>query len=109
MNSTPDQSRFPGFEVEIHQSKWKISRMITSVKADRGRLSIRGVKDGQRYLVQEVPEGWFVMPEPTARTPKRRREWEGPKRDLTEHLDALASEGLIVERSMDEEAPRCRF
>jgi hypothetical protein len=83
--------------------------MTTIVTADRGRLSIRGVQDGRSYLVQTLPEGWFVRPQPPEAPPKRSLEWSGPQRDLTEHLDDLAKHGLVVERTMDQEAPPCRF
>jgi len=89
--------------------RWDISGMMTSVKADRGRLIIRGLKDGGRYLVEEVAEGWFVRPEPEPRAPKRRREWAGPKRDLTEHLDALAKAGLRLPKETKPNVPPCRF
>lgn len=84
--------------------------MTIAVKADnRNRLSIRGLKTGRTYLIHQLPEGWLVTPEPEVKPPKRRREWRGPKRDLTEHLDALAREGFEFKRTMAEEAPACRF
>ena len=45
--------------------------MTTVAKADKSRLTIRGVQDGHRYLVTEQPGGWFVSPERQVR-PKRR-------------------------------------
>ncbi len=37
--------------------------MTTVAKADKSRLTIRGLVDGQQYLVQERPGGWFITPE----------------------------------------------
>jgi len=45
---------------------------MTSAVADKkSRLTIRGVKSGQRYLVTEQGRGWFVTPERTVRVKKR--------------------------------------
>jgi hypothetical protein len=41
--------------------------MTTVAKADKSRLTIRGLVDGQHYIVQEQPGGWFVSPEKTHR------------------------------------------
>lgn len=83
--------------------------MTTAVKADRGRLTIRGVKNGQTYIVQKLDEGWLVVPEPQFKPSKPNREWDGPRHDLSYHLDALAKEGLEFKRTMGKEAPPCRF
>ncbi len=85
---------------------WEISHMVAIVKADRSRLSIRGIVDGASYRVQTTPTGWIV--EPVVRAAEL-REWDGPQKDLTEHLDSLAESGLVIERTMDKEAPPCRF
>ena len=45
--------------------------MITIAKADKSRLTIRGLEDGQFYAVADQPGGWFVSPERTAR-PQRK-------------------------------------
>lgn len=37
--------------------------MTTVAKADKSRLTIRGLVDGQHYLVREQPGGWFITPE----------------------------------------------
>ena len=37
--------------------------MTTLTKADKGRLTIRGLVDGQQYIVCEQPGGWFITPE----------------------------------------------
>jgi len=37
--------------------------MTTVAKADKSRLTIRGLVDGQQYLVREQPGGWFITPE----------------------------------------------
>jgi hypothetical protein len=67
--------------------------MTTISKADKHRLTIPGIEDGRRYLVTQQSGGWWVQPEPGV---KRPREWAGPKRDLTKHLEALAKGGLRI-------------
>ena len=42
---------------------WEFSRMTTVAKADKSRLTIRGLVDGEQYIVREQPGGWFVTPE----------------------------------------------
>lgn len=37
--------------------------MTTVTKADKSRLTIRGLVDGQQYIVCEQPGGWFITPE----------------------------------------------
>ena len=37
--------------------------MTTVAKADKSRLTIRGLVDGEQYIVREQPGGWFVTPE----------------------------------------------
>ena len=37
--------------------------MTTIAKADKSRLTIRGLVDGDHYLIREQPGGWFVFPE----------------------------------------------
>ena len=44
--------------------------MTTVAKADKSRLTIRGLVDGQHYLVQERPGGWFITPEKSHRVKK---------------------------------------
>ena len=44
--------------------------MMTVAKADKSRLTIRGLVDGQRYLVREEPGGWFITPEKNHRLKK---------------------------------------
>ena len=40
------------------------------VKADeKGRVSIRGTKKGQQYLITAQKGGWWVMPAPKVKTP----------------------------------------
>ena len=41
--------------------------MTTVAKADKSRLTIRGLVDGQHYIVREQPGGWFITPEQTHR------------------------------------------
>jgi hypothetical protein len=44
--------------------------MTTVVKADKNRLTIRGLVDGQHYIVREQPGGWFITPEKKRRIKK---------------------------------------
>ena len=37
--------------------------MTTVAKADKSRLTIRGLVDGHHYIVREQPGGWFITPE----------------------------------------------
>jgi hypothetical protein len=41
--------------------------MTTVAKADKSRLTIRGLVDGHQYIVREQPGGWFITPEKTHR------------------------------------------
>jgi len=49
---------------------WEVSRMTTVAKADKSRLTIRGLVDGQQYIVREQPGGWFITPEKPLRIKK---------------------------------------
>jgi len=44
--------------------------MTTVAKADKSRLTIRGLIDGQHYIVREQPGGWFITPEKKHRVKK---------------------------------------
>ncbi len=44
--------------------------MTTIAKADKSRLTIRGLIDGQQYIVREQPGGWFITPEKKHRVKK---------------------------------------
>ncbi|MDR3378617.1 MAG: hypothetical protein P4M10_08025 [Verrucomicrobiae bacterium] len=44
--------------------------MTTVAKADKSRLTIRGLVDGEHYLVREQPGGWFITLEKTHRIKK---------------------------------------
>jgi hypothetical protein len=44
--------------------------MTTVAKADKSRLTIRGLIDGQQYIVREQPGGWFITPEKKHRIKK---------------------------------------
>ena len=44
--------------------------MTTVSKADKSRLTIRGLVDGEHYIVREQPDGWSVMPEKKHRARK---------------------------------------
>jgi hypothetical protein len=74
--------------------------MTTLVKADdKGRIPIRGTEEGRQYLVIKEGRGWWVMPAPDVRPPRKRREWAGPKKDLSEHLQEMADLGFAFEPS----------
>jgi hypothetical protein len=86
--------------------------MTTLVKADeKGRISIRGSEEGRKYLVTRANKGWWVMPAPDPRPPKMRRDWQGSKKTLGEHLRGLADEGLTIEQADNAKARvgPCRF
>ena len=44
--------------------------MTTVAKADKSRLTIHGLIDGEQYLVCEQPGGWFITPEKKQRIKK---------------------------------------
>ena len=44
--------------------------MTTVAKADKSRLTIRGLIDGHHYIVREQPGGWFITPEKKHRVKK---------------------------------------
>ena len=44
--------------------------MTTVAKADKSRLTIRGLVDGEQYIVREQPGGWFITPEKRHRVKK---------------------------------------
>jgi hypothetical protein len=44
--------------------------MTTVAKADESRLTVRGLVDGQHYIVREQPGGWWITPENTHRIRK---------------------------------------
>ena len=74
--------------------------MTTLVKADdKGRILIRGTERGRQYLVSAQNGGWWVMPAPEVHPPKRRREWAGPKKDLSDRLQEMANLGFCFEPS----------
>ena len=75
--------------------------------ADKNRLTVRGVRHGQRYLVKKEGGGWWI--EPAQQTPRRVRQVAQATRDLTDHLDALAAEGFAFEPVKKEKVPPCRF
>lgn len=37
--------------------------MTTVAKADKSQLTIRGLVDGEQYIVREHATGWFITPE----------------------------------------------
>lgn len=48
----------------------EISHVTTVAKANKSRLTIRGLVDGQQYIVREQPGGWFITPEKSHRVKK---------------------------------------
>lgn len=44
--------------------------MTTVAKADKSRLTIRGLIDGHHYIVRERPGGWWITLEKTHRVKK---------------------------------------
>jgi hypothetical protein len=77
-------------------------------KADKSRLTIRGVQDGREYLVKREGAGWWVEPAPE-KTMSRKREVLSATRNLSEHLNALADEGFSFEPVAQQDVPPCRF
>ena len=72
--------------------------MSAIVKADdKSRIPIRGTEAGRQYIVTAQNGGWWVAPAPEIRPRKRRRQWAGSKKSLSEHLQALAKSGLRIE------------
>ena len=86
---------------------WEISHVTMICIADKNRLTVRGVQNGQRYLVKKEGAGWWIEPAPQAR--RRVRQVAQATRDLTEHLDSLAAEGFTFEPVRKENVPPCRF
>lgn len=84
--------------------------MQTLVKADmKGRVLIRGTRNGQQYLVIQQGDGWFVTPAPDVRPPRRERKWQAPAKDLSDHLRELADAGLGRLKPNSSEVGPCRF
>ena len=81
--------------------------MTMLVKADKDRITIRGLLDGARYLVREQGRGWWVEPAPD--TEPRAGMVQDAKLSLSEHLDALKAEGFEFEPLEKEKVPSCGF
>jgi hypothetical protein len=86
---------------------WEIFRVTMISIADRNRLTVRGVRHGQRYLVKKEGDGWWIEAAPRGR--RRVPQVAQSARDLTDHLDALAAEGFAFEPVKKENVPSCRF
>jgi hypothetical protein len=71
------------------------------------RLRVHGIQNGRRYLVKKDGEGWRIEPAPQTR--RRAGQAAQAKRELTDHLDALATEGFSFEPEKKENVPPCRF
>lgn len=82
--------------------------MTTIARADKSRLTIRGVQDGREYLVRQEGPGWWVEPAPV-KARSRKRSLYTATCDLTAHLNALADEGFTFEPAAPEKVPPCRF
>jgi hypothetical protein len=79
---------------------WDNSHVTTIVKADaKGRILIRGTERRRQYLVSSQNGGWWVMPAPEIRPPRKRREWASPRKDLSVHLQEMAELGFAFEAS----------
>jgi hypothetical protein len=81
--------------------------MTTICIADKNRLTVRGIENGRPYFVKKENGGWWIEPAPQAR--RRGRQAPRSMRDLTDHLDALASQGFSFEPEKKESVPPCRF
>ena len=81
--------------------------MTTICTADKNRLTVRGVRNGARYLVKKESNGWWIEPAPQSR--RRAREVKAATRDLSDHLAALAEEGFAFEPLPQKKVPPCRF
>src|SRR5438552_352665 len=46
---------------------WEISPVTTICTADKNRLTVRGVRNGARYLVKKKSNGWWIEPAPQPR------------------------------------------
>lgn len=80
--------------------------MTAIVKADnKGRIPIRGTEAGRQYMVTSQNGGWWVAPAAEMRPPKRPRKWSGSKMSLSEHLRALAKNGLQIEQADNAKEP----
>ena len=86
---------------------WEIPPVTTIVKADKNRIPVRGVHDGAPYLVREEGNGWWIEPAPGSMP--RVREVCNARKNLSEHLDALAAEGFEFSPAAKEKVPPCRF
>jgi hypothetical protein len=101
-----------GHFLDSEEIWWELSHMSTIVKADdKGRILIRGTERGRQYLVTAQDGGWWVVPAPKVRPPKKRRQWSGSKMSLAHHLQALADSGLRIDQADNTKAPvgPCRF
>jgi len=86
---------------------WEISQVTTICTADKNRLTVRGVRNGARYLIKRESNGWWIEPAPQPR--RRSREVKAATRDLSDHLAALADEGFAFEPLPQKKVPSCRF
>ena len=86
---------------------WEISHVTTICTADKNRLTVRGVRNGARYLVKKESNGWWIEPAPQAH--RRVREVKAAAHDLSDHLAALAKEGFAFEPLPKGKVPPCRF
>jgi hypothetical protein len=88
--------------------------MTTLVIADdKGRVSLRGAKHGQKYLVTRSQDEWRITPYRPERpvAPRNKKEWAGSSRSLADHLAALGDAGLELEQTENARQPvrPCRF
>jgi hypothetical protein len=60
--------------------------------ANQDGLMVHGIQNGKRYLVKKKSHGWWI--EPVSPMRHRVRQVTHAKLDLSDHLDALATEGF---------------
>ena len=81
--------------------------MTHTVKADKSRLTLKGVEDGRFYLVHHEGARWIVEPAPERNL--RARALPADKPDLGEPFAALADAGFTFEPLPASPVPPCRF
>ena len=65
-----DQASRGQNNLAFHTACGNFPIMTTVAKANKSRLTIRGLVDGEQYLVREQPGGWFITPEKSHRVKK---------------------------------------
>ena len=81
--------------------------MTHTVKADKSRITLKGIEDGRFYIVHHEGERWMVEPAPDKT--RRARVVTAGKGDLGDHLQAMADAGFTFEPAQQPPVPPCRF